>query len=125
MKHTVGQDAGSIVDAYHRGWTSRRFDESIDLLAPDLSVEVPINAYPTRDSFAQALIAFGGMVQRVDVLATFARGDEAMLLYDMEVDGLGKLRVAEHFTVRDGKIARLRQIHDTAAVRAAGLGSTS
>jgi ketosteroid isomerase-like protein len=43
----------------------------------------------------------------------------------MEVDGLGKLRVAEHFTVRDGKIARLRQIHDTAAVRAAGLGSAS
>jgi len=125
MQNSAGNDAGSIVETYHRGWTSRRFDESIELLAPDLTVEVPINAYPTRESFAQALVAFGGMVRRVDLLATFARGDEAMLLYDMDVEGLGKLRVAEHFTIRDGKIARLRQIHDTAAVRAAGLGRQS
>jgi hypothetical protein len=33
--------------------------------------------------------------------------------------------VAEHFTVTAGKIARLRQIHDTAAVRAAGLVRTT
>jgi hypothetical protein len=31
------------------------------------------------------------------------------------------MRCAEHFTVEGGQIARLRQIHDTAAVRAAGL----
>jgi hypothetical protein len=43
-----------------------------------------------------------------------------MLLYDMDVRGLGVMRVAEHFTIRNGKIARLRQIHDTAALRAAG-----
>jgi hypothetical protein len=48
--------------------------------------------------------------------------NEAMLLYDMQADGLGQLRVAEHFTVADGKIVKLRQIHDTAPVRAAGLG---
>jgi hypothetical protein len=48
-------------------------------------------------------------------------GDEAMLLYDLEVEPLGTLRVAEHFTVGGGKITRIRQIHDTAAVRAAGL----
>lgn len=114
-------DTRSIVDAYHRGWTSRRFEESIRLLAPGLRVEVPINDYPTRESFAQALVGFGAMVDRVELLAEFAHGDEAMLLYDMDVQGLGRMRVAEHFTVKAGKIARLRQIHDTAAVRAAGL----
>ena len=34
---------------------------------------------------------------------------------------IGTLRVAEHFTVGHGKITRIRQVHDTAAVRAAGL----
>jgi hypothetical protein len=34
---------------------------------------------------------------------------------------VGTLRVAEHFTVEGGKITRIRQIHDTAAVGAAGL----
>jgi len=46
-----------------------------------------------------------------------------MLLYDLAAGPVGTLRVAEHFTVADGKIVRIRQIHDTVPVRAAGLGS--
>ena len=117
----ISEEAGSVAQAYYRGWTSRRFDDAIRFLADGLEVEVPINEYPTRESFAAALAAFGAMVERVDLLAQFARGDEAMLLYDLQVAGIGAMRVAEHFTVRGGKITRLRQIHDTAAVRAAGL----
>jgi hypothetical protein len=37
--------------------------------------------------------------------------EETMLLYDMEVEDLGVLRVAEHFTVENGKITHIRQIH--------------
>jgi len=48
-------------------------------------------------------------------------GNEAMLLYDLDAEPLGTLRIAEHFTTGDGKITRIRQVHDTAAVRAAGL----
>ena len=113
-------DTLSVVRAYHRGWTTRNFDESIGLLAHDLTVEVPINDYPTKDSFAEALTAFGGLVERVELLAEFAHGPEAMLLYDMNVPGVGTLRVAEHFTVVGGRITRIRQIHDTAALRTAG-----
>jgi hypothetical protein len=35
---------------------------------------------------------------------------------------IGVLRVVEHFTVSDGYITRIRQIHDTAALRATGFG---
>ncbi|MGH2868127.1 MAG: nuclear transport factor 2 family protein [Solirubrobacteraceae bacterium] len=115
-------NALSVVRRYHLGWTSGNYDQSIDLLAPSLNVEVPINDYPTAQSFAEALRAFGEMVNTVDLLSEMTDGDEAMLLYDMRVNQLGQLRVAEHFTVTDGKIVRLRQIHDTAPVRAAGLG---
>lgn len=110
----------AVVRAYHRAWASKNFDEAVRLLAPGLRVEVPINDYPTKESFADALTGFGGFVRRVNLLAEFATGNEAMLLYDMEVERLGTLRVAEHFTVVDGRIARIRQIHDTAPVRAAG-----
>ncbi len=110
----------SVVRAYYRGWTSRNFEEAVRLLAPNLQVEVPINDYPTKESFSRALIGFGGMVKSVDLLAEFAKGNEAMLLYDMDVPRLGKMRTAEHFTVAEGKITRIRQVHDTAAIRAAG-----
>ncbi|MGH2910666.1 MAG: hypothetical protein ACRDK8_15405 [Solirubrobacteraceae bacterium] len=92
----------------------------MDLLDVDLIVEVPINDYPTRESFAEALISFGSLVARAELLCELRQGEDAMLLYDMDVDGLGPLRVAEHFTVADRRITRIRQIHDTAAVRAAG-----
>ena len=89
--------------------------------AGTLAVEVPVNDYPTAESFAAALQNFGSMVSSVELLSAMSDGNEAMLLYDLEAGPVGTLRVAEHFTVNDGKITRIRQIHDTAAVRAAGL----
>jgi hypothetical protein len=111
-----------VVRRYHDGWSSGNYDQAVNLLAPTLTVEVPINDYPTAESFAQALRGFGALVSRVALLAELANDNEAMLLYDTEINGLGQLRVAEHFTVTEDKIVRLRQIHDTAPVRAAGLG---
>jgi hypothetical protein len=121
--HMTSPDPLSIVRRYHQGWITRNYDQAIDLLAPALEVEVPVNEFPTVESFAHALRGFGDLVTAVELLAEMSSEDEAMLLYDMQVEGLGELRVVEHFTVADGKIVRLRQIHDTAAVRAAGLAA--
>jgi hypothetical protein len=44
----------SVVRAYHRAWTSKNFDEAVRLLAPNLEVEVPINDYPTTESFSRS-----------------------------------------------------------------------
>lgn len=107
----------TLARAYHNAWTSKDFDAAVGLLSEHLHVEVPINAYPTTESFAQALVHFGSRVRRVDVLSEMTAANEAMLLYDMDVDGLGTMRVVEHFTVDGGKIVRLRQIHDTALLR--------
>jgi ketosteroid isomerase-like protein len=114
-------DTQATVRAYHQAWTSKDFGTAIALLADGLTVEVPVNEYPTAQSFAAALEGFGSMVSEVETLAVMSDGDEAMLLYDLTAGPVGTLRVAEHFTVADGKIVRIRQIHDTVPVRAAGL----
>lgn len=110
----------AVIRAYYDSWTTGDFDRAVGLLAPGLAVEVPVNDYPDVESFAAALKDFGALATRVELLAAMTSGEEGMLLYDMQVQGLGTLRVAEHFTVSGGKITRLRQIHDTAAIRAAG-----
>lgn len=109
-----------IARRYHRAWTTRQFAEATQLLSSQLTVEVPVNEYPTRESFGAALAGFGSLATDVMLLCELGDGREAMLLYDMTVSGLGQLRVAEHFTVENGQITRLRQIHDTAALRNAG-----
>ena len=120
MSDTDSHESRDVAREYFHSWTSRDFDTAIGLLSRDLAVEVPINAYPTKQSFAEALVAFGGMVNDVALLAELSRDGEAMLLYDMDVAQLGRLRIAEHLTIAGGAITRIRQIHDTAALRAAG-----
>lgn len=121
-KPMSSHDTLAVARAYHDAWTNKDFASAAALLANTLVVEVPINSYPTSDSFAAALSSFGSTVSKVDLLAAMSDGNQAMLLYDLYAERLGSLRVAEHFTVDDGKITRIRQVHDTAVVRAAGLG---
>jgi ketosteroid isomerase-like protein len=114
------QDTAAVIRGYYDAWTSGEFGTAASLFVPDLVVEVPVNDYPDASSFAAALEGFGSLSTRTELLAEMHAGRWGMLLYDMDVPGLGTLRVAEHFTVENGKITRIRQVHDTAALRAAG-----
>jgi len=114
------EDTLAVVRGYHAGWSSGRFADAFAALSEELKIEVPINEYPTKASFTEAVSRFAGAVSTVKLLTELANDRDAMLLYDMEVRGIGSLRVAEHFTVDKGKITRIRQIHDTAALRGAG-----
>jgi hypothetical protein len=89
----------------------------VTLLADDLATEVPINSYASRAEWAAALRRFGGMVDRVEIVSELGDAAEAVLLYDMHSSSFGVLRIAEHFTVVDGLITRIRHVHDTQPLR--------
>lgn len=110
----------AIALAYFDHWTAGRFDAAADLLAEKIRIETPINSYPHKADFAAALRGFGTLVIGVNLLIDLAEGDDVVQIYDMDVTGLGAIRVAEHFVVQSGLITRLQQIRDTAALRASG-----
>jgi hypothetical protein len=110
-------DALAVARSYHDAWSGHRYEQVRPLLADHLVVETPINAYPTADAFAAAVVAFASLCECVVLLAEFGAADQAMLLYDMTARGLGALRVAEHFRVDGGRITLIRQVHDTVAIR--------
>lgn len=107
-----------LARAYYDAWTGGRIKEAAGYLADDLIVEVPINMYPTKASFVEAVGLTRNMASVVNVLSEFGGDGEAIILYDMSLP-FGVMRVAEHFTVNGGKINRIRQVHDTHALRAA------
>jgi hypothetical protein len=117
----VDSPALSVARAYHRAWTGGSFDEAAGYLAEDLAVEVPINSYPTKASFIEAVRFTRKMTSGIEVLSELGGDGQAMVLYDMLLP-FGTMRVVEHFSVSDGRIDRIRQIHDTHAVRAAAAG---
>ncbi len=90
-------DTAEVVRAYHDAWTRKDYARANVLLAGTLAVEVPVNDYPTAESFAAAVESFGSIVSNVELLAAMSDGNEAMLLYDLEAGPVGTLRVAEHF----------------------------
>ena len=109
-------DTAEVVGAYHDAWTRKDYARARALLAGTLAVEVPVNNYPTAESFAAALESFGSMVSSVELLAAMSDGNQAMLLYDLEAGPVGRLRVAEHFTVEGGKITRIRVAFDARGI---------
>jgi hypothetical protein len=111
-------NALEVARAYHRAWSSSRYDEAGRCLADELEIDVPINSYPTKTSFLEAVKRTREMTSKLELLAEFGNEGEALLLYDMFLP-FGILRVAEHFTVAGGQITKIRHVHDTAAVRAA------
>lgn len=114
-----------IVRAYHDHWRSGEFDRAAGLLAETVEIETPINTYASKADFVSALASFGTMVVDVKNFVEAASGANVVQVYDMYVQGLGMIRIAEHFAVENGKIAHLRQIHDTVALRAAGFDRQS
>ncbi len=112
----------AVARSYHRAWSNGELEAAGGHLAEDLTIEVPINAYATKQDFLRAVGKTRQMTSTLDLLAEFGNEAEALLLYDLALP-FGVLRVAEHFTVSDGRITRIRQVHDTAAIRAA-LGTT-
>jgi hypothetical protein len=110
-----------VAKAYHRAWSTRDLQSADRFLAEDLEVEVPINVYAGKADFLAAVERTAKQTSNVKLLAEFSNGSEALLLYDMTLP-FGELRVVEHFTISGGRIRKLRQIHDTAVLRASGMG---
>ena len=121
MSGSADTSALAVARAYHDAWQRRDYEAAWRLLDEDLTVEVPINSYPSTATFAEAAQRTREMAVAVTPIAEFGRGREAVLIYDMTLP-IGHLRIAEYFAVSDSRIARIMHIHDTAALRAAAGG---
>jgi SnoaL-like domain len=114
-------DTLEIARSYHRAWTTEKdFAAAARLLSEDLRTDLPVNVYAGKAEFVDAITGFGGLIVSVEMIGALAAGDEAVLIYDLDMPPLGVLRMAEQLTVVDGKITTIRQVHDTATMRAAG-----
>jgi hypothetical protein len=110
-----------VVRSYHRAWTTTKdFSAASKLLAEGLETDLPTNLYAGKQEFVEAIRGFGQLVSSVRILSEYARPGEAVLVYDLVTGPIGTLRIAEQYTVVEGKITFIRQVHDTATMRAAG-----
>ncbi len=101
----VTEETRILVGAYHRAWTANDHDAFHSYLHPDVTFDFPIEIrWPE------------GTV--VDLLDEVVDGLEAVQIYEARSPGGRRVRVAEHLTVRDGKVWRIAPVFDEASMRA-------
>lgn len=110
-----------LVRAFFDAWTSKDFSAAWPLIDDSIVVESPLARYEDSATFKSALTGLASQVSAVKLLAAMSSQDEAMMLYDLQIEGLGELRVFELSTVAEDKIKHVQQVYDSVEVRKAGM----
>lgn len=104
-------NASDVVAAFNDALGDRDFARARSLLADNLRFEGPIDKFDKADDYVASITRLYGIVKGVEHQATVADGDEVALFYLLDTP-VAKAPVAEWYTVRGGKITRLRAYFD-------------
>jgi hypothetical protein len=107
--------SSEVVAAYHDALSARNLDAARRLLRDDLRFEGPFESFTSADDYWASLTRLWGVVERVDVRHRSSSGDETVVIYDMVTKTpAGSQPIVEWLGVKDGRIAWIRAIFDTA-----------
>lgn len=109
-----------VVVAYTEAWASKDLETAAGHLADDVVFDGASARYESAEPLLRGL---GGFVSQIAPgwrqLAAVAQGEQVMLMYEVSLPSGKPVRLAEHFTVRDGKIRSEMLVFDTLTVQAA------
>lgn len=98
--------------AYYKAWTGDAFEHAMTYLADDVVCETPIGRIEGAAAFRAFLEPFAQQLIGSSLVAAFGDEDAAMLMYGSTTPFVTDLMAAEHMTVRDARITRIRLVFD-------------
>ena len=104
--------AEQVAEDFFDAWTSKDFTRARELLHDDLSFRGPIDNFSDADSYLQSLQGLSQIITGIDKRRVFVDGDDVCVIYDMHTGPVPDARIAEWYTVRDGKIASASVVFD-------------
>jgi hypothetical protein len=110
------EDTARVARAYFETWTNRRGPEA---LRPLLAEDFVFDAGPVHIEGREAFLGASAWPARArtTLVAEAYDGDHAFQLYEA-VNGMARIRSAEHLVVRDGVVASSEIVGDLAAFQA-------
>lgn len=114
----TSQSALDLASAFLDAWTRQDFDAAGQYLAGDFVFDGPLAHYRSAQEFLAGSKPFAARLQPAwSTIAAFGDREEALLLYDLVMVSGGTMRVADHYTVRNGKIQAEQILWDTGQKR--------
>jgi SnoaL-like domain len=108
----------SVAEAFLDAWTRQDFETAAQYLADGLVFDGPIAHYRSAQEFLAGSRPFAARLRPGwSSIAAFGDEKQALLLYDLVLVSGDTMRVADHYTVRDGKIQTEQILWDTGSRR--------
>ena len=109
----TGQPALNIATAFLDAWTGQDLDAAGQYLASDFVFDGPIAHYTSAREFLDGSRPFVARLTSWSGIAAFGDAKEALLLYDLVFVSGDLMRIADHYTVSEGRIQREQILWDT------------
>jgi ketosteroid isomerase-like protein len=101
-----------VVERYFDAWTSKDFDTARSLLRDDLSFKGPLEQLDSADALIESIKQLAQIVTGAERHGIVEQDDQVCVIYDLHTVPIATAAVAEWYTVRDGKIAKMQAFFD-------------
>lgn len=108
----ANDNAQTIVQQYHRAWTSGDIDTAMHLVADDIVCRAPGGDLNGKEAYRAFIGGFAPSLTGIGDIAEFVDGDRVALFYYPQTAATSTTPAAEFFTVAGGKIAQSVLIFD-------------
>lgn len=112
MTQQTRSTALDTVLAYHRAWTSGDVEVALEHVADDIVCRAPGAELTGKEAYRGFLGAFAPTLTGLTDIAAFGNDDHVVLFYYPHTAQTSSVPTAEHFTIRDGKIAETLLVFD-------------
>ena len=106
------ESASTIVQKYHRAWTTGDVDSAMPLVAADVTCRAPGETLSGKAAYHAYIAGFAPMLTGIADVASFADGERVALFYYPHTATTTTAPAAECFTVRDGQIVESILVFD-------------
>ena len=98
--------------AYHRAWTSGDLDGAMTHVADDIVCRAPGQNLNNKSEYRAFLGGFSQLMTGLTDVAAFGDAEHVVLFYFPHTAVTSTAPVAEHFTIRDGRIVESLLVFD-------------
>ena len=103
----------NVIQQFQQAIDKGDFTAARQLLHDNLVFRGPIDTFQTPEPYLQALERLHPIIQRIDILKTFADGDDVCVLSDMVTNTpIGAAFNCEWYQVKGEKISEIRVVFD-------------
>jgi hypothetical protein len=101
-----------LAETYFQAWRDREFDTFADLLADDVHFMGPMAEVHGREAAVQGIRGLRELLQDIRVIRRFVDGDDVVTWFELVIDGIEPIPVANWSRIREGRIVEIRVTFD-------------